>query len=310
MALQIVKWGQQEKKLKVLIYGQPGVGKTRFACSAKKPLVFDVENGLGDMDLDRVEVKTLSQMLWQLDELIAAGDKLDYDTLIIDSLTALRTNETISKKKFLRDDRGQLKTDWTRLLAKLRQLDMHVICICHEDIQELQKITDDGNVYTDQFTYVPSLQWSMKKEINGFFDVVAYLSKEFVKWETVYTYDCEWKKNNVSKTRYEWINNETPLDFQARVGELNKTEKKKGKKETVKEIVSEKERTRKEFAADAWFTNEQSAEKIFNTIIKSPDTDVAKLKTDMEWSGKFSTDELAAASIYIDSIVEYVWKQW
>lgn len=150
----------------------------------------------------------------------------------------------------------------------------------------------------------------MKKEINGFFDVVAYLSKEFVKWETVYTYDCEWKKNNVSKTRYEWINNETPLDFQARVGELNKTEKKKGKKETVKEIVSEKERTRKEFAADAWFTNEQSAEKIFNTIIKSPDTDVAKLKTDMEWSGKFSTDELAAASIYIDSIVEYVWKQW
>lgn len=310
MALQIVKWGQQEKKLKVLIYWQPWVWKTRFACSAKKPLVFDVENWLGDVNLDRIEVKTVDQMLSQLAELAWTKDKLGYDTIIIDSLTAMRTNETISKKKFLRDDRGDLKMKGTKLLAMLRQLDMHVICICHEEIQELQKVTDDGNIYTDQFTYVPSLQGSIKKEINGFFDVVAYLSKDFIKGETIYTYDCEGKKNNVSKTRYAGINNETWLDFQARVAELNKSEKKKGKKETVAEVVSPEEKTRKDLAAAAWFSNDTSAEKIFNTITSKPDTDVEKLKKDMEASGKFDAEELATASVYIDSIVTHVWQQW
>jgi hypothetical protein len=68
----------------VVVYGESGIGKTRFAASAPQPVFLDIEKGASYLDVPKVQPSSLAEVNGWLDVLLR--DKHDYKTLVIDSL--------------------------------------------------------------------------------------------------------------------------------------------------------------------------------------------------------------------------------
>lgn len=80
--------GIKLKKPRIVIFGQPKIGKTTLAASAPNPLFLLTEEGLGKISVDFVPI------LDDWDKFIATLKELDsqpktYETIVIDSLTGL-----------------------------------------------------------------------------------------------------------------------------------------------------------------------------------------------------------------------------
>lgn len=73
--------------IKVLIYGQPGMGKSTLALSAPKPVMFDFDNGVNRVNkafqCPTLQVKNWEQATDAIEELKAGG--IDYSTIVIDT---------------------------------------------------------------------------------------------------------------------------------------------------------------------------------------------------------------------------------
>jgi hypothetical protein len=73
------------KPPRIIIHGDPGLGKSTFACSAPSPIVIQTEDGLGRID---VPAFPLARSYTEVIEAIGAlyQEPHDYVTLVIDSL--------------------------------------------------------------------------------------------------------------------------------------------------------------------------------------------------------------------------------
>lgn len=79
----------EDEELRLIVFGEPGVGKTTLAMSAPRPLVLDFDRGLIAVALDGVEALTIEPtsmrdidaIYWWCKE--NAGD---FDSIVIDSL--------------------------------------------------------------------------------------------------------------------------------------------------------------------------------------------------------------------------------
>lgn len=131
-----------QKKLKVLIAGYPGIGKTTLALSAPKPLLLDLDNGI-----DRVEARYRSDtaIVQSYDELLADlnnADLHEYETIVVDTGGKLLE---LMKPKVIADDikNGQRDGNLTlkgygavsRLFAQfvqqLEKLNKHLVFVFH-----------------------------------------------------------------------------------------------------------------------------------------------------------------------------------
>ncbi len=198
--INIESIGEKSDYLKMLIWGLPGVGKTRLAGSAyeveaMRPILYiDVEGGTEsikhypEMQKVRVKdkfdnsgrlVKSAFKQLEELYEELKKG-KGGYTTVIIDNLSEayqLAMRDTMAQRIIERPDldpdipglreygkTGSVVRRWVR---HLRDLDMNVILTAHEN----EKTDDNGRV----LGYVPSLPGKLPNEISGFMDMVLYL---------------------------------------------------------------------------------------------------------------------------------------
>lgn len=74
-----------DKKFTVLIAGLPGIGKTTLACSAPKPLLIDLDNGVGRVNVKhRVDTEVVGSYEELMDDLRRA-DLSAYETIVIDT---------------------------------------------------------------------------------------------------------------------------------------------------------------------------------------------------------------------------------
>jgi phage nucleotide-binding protein len=85
--------------LNIFIYGDPGAGKTKFCGTAadhkdtRPVLLIDIEGGtmsIRDKDVDVVSARSLEQVQKIFNTLKKAGDKLEYKTVCVDSLSELQ----------------------------------------------------------------------------------------------------------------------------------------------------------------------------------------------------------------------------
>lgn len=67
----------------LVLYGEPGIGKTTFAVSAPKPFVIDFENGAKNFAVARAHPESLDDLHEILDYLL--NEEHDYGTVVIDS---------------------------------------------------------------------------------------------------------------------------------------------------------------------------------------------------------------------------------
>jgi len=168
---------QNKIKLKGLIYGQPGVGKTSLALSAPKPLLIDFDNGLRRVakqyQTDSVQVESYQDLL----DILTKEDISIYETIVIDTLGKMidRIGDwlAISNPKVKQADGqlsmkgwGNVKGEFQRLLKLLEGKNKSAIFIAHE---KEEKVGDD-------VIKRPDVAGSSGKDIVKELDFMGYMS--------------------------------------------------------------------------------------------------------------------------------------
>lgn len=164
-----------QPKVKMLIYGQAGVGKSTLALSAPKPLLIDCDNGVHRVHYDHigdtVQVNSYQDVLDVLKEDLSA-----YETIIIDTggkLLDYMAEYIIAKNPKMGKANGSLtlqgygerKCEFTTFCRKINILGKHLVFVAHRQTQQ------EG----DNFKYVPLFGGSNYDALVTELDVVGYL---------------------------------------------------------------------------------------------------------------------------------------
>jgi hypothetical protein len=130
------------KKLKVLIAGYPGIGKTTLALSAPKPLLLDLDKGV-----DRVEAKFrgATSVIGSYDELmedLKNTDLNEFETIVLD--TGGKLLELLKPKVIHEDPKngqrdgaltlkgyGAVSRAFSQFMAFLETLNKHIVVLFH-----------------------------------------------------------------------------------------------------------------------------------------------------------------------------------
>lgn len=132
-----------EKRLKLLLFGAAGTGKTTAAISFPTPYIIDAERGTEQasyVDLIKeaggVVVKTTSFEVLMDQVRALATEEHPYRTLVVDPITVLFDNLADRYEASVGTQYGAHRAaafkDWKRLCSLLSSLDMNVVMTAHE----------------------------------------------------------------------------------------------------------------------------------------------------------------------------------
>lgn len=135
----------QNQGAKILVYGMAGAGKTTLAKTAPgKVLVISAEAGLLSIkdanNVEAIEVKEASEVM-ELHNALKSG-AIQYDTVCLDSVSEISEILLTWEKSRSKDPRmayGNVQESVTNLMRAFRDLNMHVLFLCKEDV-----VNDDG----------------------------------------------------------------------------------------------------------------------------------------------------------------------
>jgi phage nucleotide-binding protein len=130
--------------IKMLVYGQPGIGKTTIALSSPNPVLFDFDGGVSRINkahqCPTLQVESWEQVLEALAELEKAND---FKTIVVD--TAGKMLDFMSDyimrndpKMKMRDGSlalkgyGQRKVMFVNLLKRVSMMGKHIVFVAHE----------------------------------------------------------------------------------------------------------------------------------------------------------------------------------
>lgn len=142
MALRGTEPTHTDKRLKLMLYGPPGVGKTTAALQFPKPYFIDTERG-AEHDEYVDKLKAAGGVRWfcnDAEEVIREVQALtstqhDYQTLVIDPITTLWDNLLDEFAQTVGEDFGKNKAPAKRLTKRLYshllRLDMNVVLVSH-----------------------------------------------------------------------------------------------------------------------------------------------------------------------------------
>lgn len=216
--LAIYRVQESSAFVNVILYGDPGVGKTVLSGSADEveamspTLLIDVEGGTFSLRAFHPDVAIVRVTSWQdmqtiYDEL-RRGTK--YKTVILDSLTEIQKFSMqqimldVVKADSSRDPEVPSVREWgksgeqiRRLVRGFRDLEMNVIFTA--------LVNQDRNPKTGKVTYRPSLPGKLAAEVPGYVDLVLYMYKKEIEGEqhrcllTAATdeYVCKDRSNNL-----------------------------------------------------------------------------------------------------------------
>jgi len=149
-----VKAVTKRKFLKILLYGDTGVGKTWFALSFPSPAVIDTEGGTDfyadSFDFSVIDTRSFSEVMAAVDFL--EKENHGFETVVIDPITTVyealqngrlefkaKKNKSDDESKvdtenidFSPLDWGSIKRNYKSLMTRLVNLDMHVILIARQ----------------------------------------------------------------------------------------------------------------------------------------------------------------------------------
>lgn len=181
--LNITALDDRNQYANILIYGETGVGKTVFASTAPRPILWlEAEGGTASIgDKAGIDIARVSGLDSYREALIVLQENPDkWKTVVIDSFT--ETQAAILKdimRKVVdadesRDEFSPLFSEWGRLTGIMREiarafrdLPMHVV------ITALQR--EDKDEYTGRTKVRPRLSPTLAEEVPAFMDAVLYL---------------------------------------------------------------------------------------------------------------------------------------
>ena len=165
-----------EPRLKMLVYGKPGTGKTTFAAKSDKVLIADVESGTTMLGLHGIECDIVHLTSWaDINELYEVAKSGKYATIVIDPVGELLDKllehlklsghaqaggEVLSIQGW-----GIAKTKFRKAMRNFRDLPCNVIFVAHTAEHK-------GD---DTMTVRPKLAASLDEDLCAMVDVVGYL---------------------------------------------------------------------------------------------------------------------------------------
>lgn len=179
MAITIIKPNETilTENLTIVIYGQPGVGKSSLGFTTDKPIMFDFDLG-SQRALNRKDVVRVNK--WQDIANLTESDVKDYNTIIID--TAGRLLESMAQSIIKENPRmenktngglslpgyGLLNTMFKNFISKIKSYHKDIILICH----------DKEDKQGDNIVIRPEAIGSSKSELIKMADLLGYVSMD------------------------------------------------------------------------------------------------------------------------------------
>lgn len=192
--LRLARVADMAPHINMLIYGEPGVGKTRLCASAdaiptmRKVLLLDVDGGALSAKGLYPDVEVLRVTRWKqlidIHQELAIGQSHGFQTVIMDTGTeAQKYNmsdvmaaacKAAEAKGEVRDpdvpslrEWGITQEQFRRLVRGYRDLPLNFIMTCH--------VKDDRDDKTGITKKSPDLPGKLTRQIAGFFDIVLYM---------------------------------------------------------------------------------------------------------------------------------------
>jgi len=160
---------QVAKTVKMMIYGQAGMGKTTLALSMPKPLLLDFDNGVKRVSigqLDGVDVVPVTN--WQDIQSLLTMDLSAYDTIVVDTIGKMM-DFIIAYRCGSRNPRIQdwsaINNDFKQFIQSVNMLKKNVVFVAHRDVQT------DG----DNRVFVPALRTKNYNAIVTELDLLGYV---------------------------------------------------------------------------------------------------------------------------------------
>lgn len=218
-------------RIKVLIMGAPGSGKTRSASYWPKPLLADCEEGrmsVADRAIPYAAIKTTDDMKALLTLAEAEGkrpkDQRRFETLVIDTLDAyqrlvIQEYLSASKKATMSgwQDWGHLDAEMSELVARISGLTMNVIVNLHiKDTKVGGSDDGDGGILVKS----PKLKGDLKDQIASEFDLVGFMETgwEAIDGKRALARYVQWEPSPdkpILKDRSGQLPKKTPVNFTA-----------------------------------------------------------------------------------------------
>ncbi len=185
MGFEIRKSSLDVKALNILIYGNPGVGKTTFASTAPRPLFIDCEGGLlsiAEKEVDFVRITAEGEVYQTLYDIFTylKDEKHKYETVVLDHLTELQKlimdeqlREAVNDNPNREADVAYMQ-DWNintqrmrKIIRAFRDLPIHTIFIAQ--LGEL-KDEQEGAIF-----FSPALTPRLSTDVMAYTDIIGYL---------------------------------------------------------------------------------------------------------------------------------------
>lgn len=179
-----------EARVKCLILGAPGVGKTRSASFWPKPILLDCEDGrmsVADRSLPYVRIESSADMKAMLERInvdsLQPVDKRKYETVIIDTLDSYQRIVTAERLAITKNEGLTGWADWGYLDGKMQQLvyalqTMKINVVVNLHVKQT-KVGGDENGDGAYMEQGPKLKGDMREQIGAEFDLVGYMGTYF-----------------------------------------------------------------------------------------------------------------------------------
>lgn len=158
--------------VKMMIYGQAGMGKTTVALSAPKPLLLDFDNGVKRVNLAHLENVDIVQVdNWKEIQQLLQQDQADlaiYQTIVVDTIGKMMDyiiTYCCGTRQPQIKDWGRINQEFTWFTRALSSLNKHIVFVAHRDSRK------EG----DETVFIPSLREKSYNSIVTELDLLGYL---------------------------------------------------------------------------------------------------------------------------------------
>ena len=161
-----------QRNVKMMVYGQAGMGKTTLALSAPAPLLLDFDNGVKRVNnAHLVEVGIVQITNWQEVMTLLTTEQADlapFGTIVVDTIGKMM-DFIIAYRCGGRNPRvqdwGVINSDFKWFVNALSSLNKHIIFVAHRDTRK------EG----DDTVFVPALREKSYNSIVTELDLLGYL---------------------------------------------------------------------------------------------------------------------------------------
>jgi hypothetical protein len=192
--IKLQKLSDMAPRINAIVYGLPGVGKTRLCASAdavpemRKVLLLDVDGGaLSAQELypsvERLPITRWDQIM-DVQQELASGMNHGFQTVILDTGTEAQKYDQAAVMKLaakIAADKGEVRDEavpsfrewgitqdhFRQMVRGFRDLPMNFLMNLH--------VKDQQNEMTGKISKSPDLPGKLARQIAGFFDVVLYM---------------------------------------------------------------------------------------------------------------------------------------